>query len=92
MRITIEQDDNQTLVIEIIEGTGHVARPAHVPSPGGYRSSGPGVGVLAASRILGVAEQTVRRWAEAGRIASTHDDRGRLRILGLDAPEQEETP
>jgi molybdopterin-binding protein len=35
-----------------------------------------------AARLLGVSDDSLRRWADAGRVALTHDDVGRLVIDG----------
>ncbi len=37
-----------------------------------------------AAELLGVSDDTVRRWAESGRLASTHDDVGRQVVEGAD--------
>jgi molybdopterin-binding protein len=37
-----------------------------------------------ASRLLGVSDDSLRRWADAGRVALTHDDVGRLVIEGAE--------
>jgi molybdopterin-binding protein len=38
----------------------------------------------AAARLLGVSDDTLRRWADAGRIATTHDEEGRRAVTGTD--------
>ncbi len=37
-----------------------------------------------AAALLGVSDDTVRRWADAGRVATTLDEAGRLTIEGTD--------
>ncbi|MCU1603005.1 MAG: binding domain protein excisionase family [Frankiales bacterium] len=37
-----------------------------------------------AARLLGVSDDTVRRWAEAGRLATTEDAAGRKVVDGVD--------
>jgi molybdopterin-binding protein len=37
-----------------------------------------------AARVLGVSYDTVRRWTEAGRLATSRDDAGRLVVPGAD--------
>jgi molybdopterin-binding protein len=37
-----------------------------------------------AARLLGVSPDTVRRWADAGRLPTHRDDAGRRRIAGTD--------
>jgi molybdopterin-binding protein len=37
-----------------------------------------------AAELLGVSDDTVRRWADAGRLASTVDDAGRRVVDGVD--------
>ncbi len=40
-----------------------------------------------AAGLLGVSDDTVRRWAEAGRLATTRDGSGRLTVEGSDLAE-----
>ena len=40
--------------------------------------------VTEAAAVLGLSDDTLRRWAEAGRVASRRDDDGRVRISGTD--------
>ena len=37
-----------------------------------------------AARLLGVSDDSLRRWADSGRVALTHDDVGRLVIEGAE--------
>ena len=37
-----------------------------------------------AADLLGVSDDTLRRWADAGRVATTADDSGRKAIAGVD--------
>ena len=37
-----------------------------------------------AAELLGVSDDTVRRWAESGRLATTRDDAGRQVVEGVD--------
>ena len=40
--------------------------------------------LAAAARLLGVSDDTVRRWADAGRLPTTTDDEGRRVVAGED--------
>jgi molybdopterin-binding protein len=40
--------------------------------------------VSEAARVLGVSDDTVRRWADAGRLTLVHDRVGRLAVEGTD--------
>ncbi|WP_395656824.1 molybdopterin-binding protein [Nocardioides sp.] len=42
--------------------------------------------IAEAAELLGVSDDTLRRWVEAGRVASTHED-GRTVIAGADLAE-----
>ncbi|MGH8775265.1 MAG: TOBE domain-containing protein [Jiangellaceae bacterium] len=44
----------------------------------------PHLRVSEAARLLGVSDDSVRRWADAGRVELTHDDAGRLVIDGVE--------
>jgi molybdopterin-binding protein len=37
-----------------------------------------------AARLLGVSDDTVRRWAESGKFATTNDEAGRLAVEGVE--------
>jgi molybdopterin-binding protein len=37
-----------------------------------------------AARLLGVSDDSLRRWAEAGRIGVSHDDTGRMVVDGVE--------
>jgi molybdopterin-binding protein len=37
-----------------------------------------------AARLLGVSDDSLRRWAEAGRVEVSHDDTGRLVVDGVE--------
>jgi molybdopterin-binding protein len=37
-----------------------------------------------AATLLGVSDDTLRRWADAGRIATSHDESGRRTVAGSD--------
>jgi molybdopterin-binding protein len=37
-----------------------------------------------AARLLGVSDDSLRRWADAGRVALSHDDAGRLVVDGVE--------
>ena len=40
--------------------------------------------LAAAAALLGVSDDTVRRWVEAGRLPSSHDEEGRRVVAGAD--------
>lgn len=40
--------------------------------------------ITEAAAVLGLSDDTLRRWADAGRVASHRDDDGRVRISGTD--------
>lgn len=43
--------------------------------------------LAAAAQLLGVSDDTVRRWADAGRLRTTTDDEGRRVVTGPDLAE-----
>ncbi|WP_292766889.1 hypothetical protein [Microbacterium sp. UBA3486] len=57
------------------------ARAGSRKNPSTYVTSGVGVGVAEASRILGISESGVRKRVAAGSLPHTFTDSGRLRIL-----------
>ena len=40
--------------------------------------------VAEAAEVLGVSDDTVRRWIDAGRLEMSHDEAGRARVQGTD--------
>ena len=40
--------------------------------------------VAEAAEVLGVSDDTVRRWIDAGRLEAGHDEAGRARVEGRD--------
>ncbi len=44
----------------------------------------PAYRISQAARVLGVSDDTVRRWADSGRLAATRDESGRRSIDGAD--------
>jgi len=43
--------------------------------------------IAQAAEVLGVSDDTVRRWIDAGRLTAHRDDRGRLSVAGVDLAE-----
>lgn len=44
----------------------------------------PQIRISEAARLLGVSDDSLRRWAEAGRVELSHDDAGRLVVDGAE--------
>lgn len=67
-----------------------------VAANAGYSVSMPNIRVSEAARLLGVSDDTIRRWTENGSLTPLRDDAGRLAVDGLElarlAREQAQLP